>query len=181
MRAWSRVVAALYTSAPGSLSAASMYRPTPLDGVLVAFLRRNHLSIASPTGSRSRQALRSIGHITFEVKCAGARSAGNPHATCDVAVAGNQVTVRLVRHSQRKRGAMDRPNLRTTAPVLDPTGSEILRDANLQTGTWTTLQTTDQNAEIERKAPRYKILAAELGLHGSFAQSRILSGGAIYL
>jgi hypothetical protein len=24
-----------------------------------------------------------IGHITLDVKCAGARSAGNPHATCD--------------------------------------------------------------------------------------------------
>jgi hypothetical protein len=43
--------------------------------------------------------------ITFDVKCAGARSAGNPHATCDVAGAGNGFTVRLVRHSQRKRGA----------------------------------------------------------------------------
>jgi hypothetical protein len=37
------------------------------------------------------------------VKCAGTRSAGNPHATCDVAGAGN--------------GAL----LRVTAPVLDPT------------------------------------------------------------
>jgi len=53
-----------------------------------------------------------IGLITLDVKCAGARSAGNPHATCDVAGAGNQFTVQLVRHSQRKRGAMDRPNLR---------------------------------------------------------------------
>src|SRR5215218_9276674 len=53
-----------------------------------------------------------IGHITLDVKCAGARSAGNPHATCDVAGAGNQFTVRLVRHSQRKRGATDRPDLR---------------------------------------------------------------------
>ena len=29
--------------------------------------------------------------------------------------------VRLVRHSQRKRGATDRPHLRSMAPVLDPT------------------------------------------------------------
>jgi hypothetical protein len=50
--------------------------------------------------------------ITLGVKCAGARSAGNPHATCEVAGAGNQFTVGLVRHSQRKRGAMDRPDLR---------------------------------------------------------------------
>ena len=45
-------------------------------------------------GSRSSL----IGPITLDVKCAGARSAGNPHATCDVAGAGNQFTVRLVRH-----------------------------------------------------------------------------------
>ena len=52
-----------------------------------------------------------IGRITLDMKCAGARSAGNPHATCDVAGAGIPFTVRLVRHSQRKRGAMDSPNL----------------------------------------------------------------------
>jgi hypothetical protein len=61
-----------------------------------------------------------IGHITLDVKCAGARSAGNPHATCEVAGAGNQVTVRLVRHSQRKRGAMDRPDLRTNGASPRP-------------------------------------------------------------
>ena len=48
-----------------------------------------------------------IGLITLDVNCAGARSAGNPLATCDVAGAGNQRTVRIVRHSQRKRGATD--------------------------------------------------------------------------
>ena len=45
-----------------------------------------------------------IGLITLDVNCAGARSAGNPLATCDVAGNGNQLTVRIVRHSQRKRG-----------------------------------------------------------------------------
>jgi hypothetical protein len=62
-----------------------------------------------------------IGRINFDVNCAGARSAGNPPATCDVAGAGIRFTVRLVRHSQRKRGATDRLDLRNTAPVLDPT------------------------------------------------------------
>jgi hypothetical protein len=62
-----------------------------------------------------------IGHITLEAKQAGKRSAGNPHATFEEAGAGNGITVRLVRHSQRKRGATDRPDLRVTAPVLDPT------------------------------------------------------------
>ena len=39
----------------------------------------------------------------------------------DVAGAGNGLTVRLVRHSHRKRGETDRPRLRSTAPALDPT------------------------------------------------------------
>src|SRR5262249_10646120 len=59
-------------------------------------------------GSRSGR----IGRITLDMKCAGARSAGNPLATCDVAGAGDGFTVGLVRHSQRKRGATDRLDLR---------------------------------------------------------------------
>src|SRR5260370_36355257 len=46
-----------------------------------------------------------IGHITLGTKQTGAPSAGNPHAGCDVAGAGNGFTVWLLRHSQRKRGA----------------------------------------------------------------------------
>jgi len=37
------------------------------------------------------------------MKQAGERSTGNPHATFDEAENGNQLTVRLLRHSQRKR------------------------------------------------------------------------------
>jgi len=62
-----------------------------------------------------------IGHITLGTKQTGAPSAGNPHAGCDVAGAGNGFTVRLLRHSQRKRGETARLDLRDTAPVLDPT------------------------------------------------------------
>jgi len=62
-----------------------------------------------------------IGHITLDPKQTGALSAGNPHAGCDVAGAGDGFTVWLLRHSQRKRGETDRPDLRDTAPVLDPT------------------------------------------------------------
>src|ERR1039457_2071438 len=62
-----------------------------------------------------------IGRITLGMKQTGAPSAGNPHAGCDVAGAGNGFTVWLLRHSQRKRGAMARLDLRNTAPVLDPT------------------------------------------------------------
>ena len=43
-----------------------------------------------------------IGLINLEVKCAGARSAGNPHAACDVEGVGNGATC-------------------ATAPALDPT------------------------------------------------------------
>src|ERR1017187_6383617 len=64
-----------------------------------------------------------IGHITLGTKQTGAPSAGNLHAGCDVAGAGNGFTVWLLRHSQRKRGATARLNLRNTAPVLDPTAS----------------------------------------------------------
>ena len=62
-----------------------------------------------------------IGHITLGTKSAGKRSAGKPLAPFEEAGAGNGPTVRLVRHSQRKRGATDRPHLRGTAPVFDPT------------------------------------------------------------
>src|SRR5258708_37432395 len=59
--------------------------------------------------------------INLSAKRAGERSAGNLHAPFDVAGDGNQLTVRLVRHSQRKRGAPDRSDLRSMAPFLDPT------------------------------------------------------------
>src|SRR5262245_23797856 len=74
-------------------------------------------------GSRSGQ----IGLITLDVNCAGARSAGNPLATCDVAGAGNQLTVRIGRHSQRKRGATDRPELGSIGASPRPYRGRILR------------------------------------------------------
>src|ERR1700730_6547588 len=46
------------------------------------------------------------------MKQTGKPSAGKPPAGFDAAGAGNLPTVRLVRHSQRKRGATDRLNLR---------------------------------------------------------------------
>jgi hypothetical protein len=68
-----------------------------------------------------------IGLITLDAKWAGARSAGNPHAACEVAGAGDGPTAWLVRHSQRKRGVTDRPGLRGAAPALDPTRSHNIR------------------------------------------------------
>src|SRR6267143_6530782 len=64
-----------------------------------------------------------FGHITLDRKPAGKPIAGNRHDGFEVAGAGNQLTVWLVKHSQRKRGEIDRPNLRSMAPVLDPTRS----------------------------------------------------------
>jgi hypothetical protein len=53
------------------------------------------------------------------------RSAAPVPDPTDEAGTGNQLTVRLVRHSQRKRRDTDRPNLRSMAPVLDPTGGGV--------------------------------------------------------
>jgi hypothetical protein len=50
--------------------------------------------------------------ISLDVKQAGKPSAGKPPAGFDAAGAGNRPTARLVRHSQRKRGATDRLSLR---------------------------------------------------------------------
>src|SRR4249919_1351478 len=63
-----------------------------------------------------------VSPITLDKKRAGKPIAGNRHDGFEVAGAGNQLTVRLVRHSQRKRGATDRRNLRSMALALDPTG-----------------------------------------------------------
>jgi hypothetical protein len=61
------------------------------------------------------------GHISLDRKLAGKPIAGNRHDGFEVAGTGTQLTVWLLRHSQRKRGATDRLNLRSPAPVLDPT------------------------------------------------------------
>jgi hypothetical protein len=75
------------------------------------------------SGSASFSESRSgkIGHISFGAKQTRKPSAGNLHAGFDEAGTGNQLTVWLVRHSQRKRRETDRPNLQSMAPVLDPT------------------------------------------------------------
>src|SRR5262249_18195181 len=75
----------------------------------------------SSSGTIAERAARPIGRITLGRKRTGERSAGKPPAPFDVAGAGDGFTAWLVRHSQRKRGATDRPCLRTTAPALDPT------------------------------------------------------------
>ena len=75
-----------------------------------------------------------IGHISLDAKHTGKPSAGNLHAGFDEAGVGNRLTIRLVRHSQRKRGATNRLNLRSGAPVLDPTrNKKITYDVTLGT------------------------------------------------
>ena len=62
-----------------------------------------------------------IGHITLDAKCAGARSAGNPHAACDAAGAGDGATETPKRARRGKPRTQPRRFLRATAPVPDPT------------------------------------------------------------
>ena len=74
-------------------------------------------------------------HINLAAKQTGKPTAGNPHGGFDAAGIGNGFTAQLVRHSQRKRGAMDRLNLRSSAPVLDPTDADVYRrDARIRLG-----------------------------------------------
>ena len=64
---------------------------------------------------------RRIGHITLDQKCAGARSAGNPHAACDAAGAGNGDMVRTEAPAlgeSRRQQLLPLPT--STAPALDP-------------------------------------------------------------
>ena len=67
------------------------------------------------------------GLITLEGKQTGKPIAGNRHDGFDEAGAGNQFTVWLLKYSQRKRGATARLDLRSVAPVLDPTRPVIVR------------------------------------------------------
>src|ERR1035438_144341 len=89
-----------------------------------------------------------ISHITLGTKQTGAPSAGNLHAGCDVAGAGNGFTVWLLRHSQRKRGATARLDLRNTAPVLDPTGITVAILAN------STIGHDETDSAVRRYVPR---------------------------
>jgi len=66
-----------------------------------------------------------MSHITLGAKLPGEPSAGNQHARFEVAGIGNQLTARLMRHSQRKRGATDRLSLWSRAPVFDPSAAML--------------------------------------------------------
>ncbi len=76
--------------------------------------RSGHLDL----GDGSRTVLESdsnrIGPINLAAKCAGARSAGNPHAACEVAGAGNGATERAKR--ARRGKPRTRPSERPDGP-----------------------------------------------------------------
>ena len=65
---------------------------------------------------------KAIGPITLDAKCAGVRSAGNPHAACDAAGAGDGATASPIRARRGKSRTQTRSYLRATAPVPDPAG-----------------------------------------------------------
>jgi hypothetical protein len=67
------------------------------------------------------------GHINRDVKSAGARSAGNSHAACDVAGVGDGITELPKRARRWKRRIQPRNFLRIYAPALDPTS--LIREA----------------------------------------------------
>ena len=60
-----------------------------------------------------------IGPITLDLKQAGKRSAGKPHAAFDVAGAGNVTMVAGLRSTTKVMGLPPAPTVR--APALDPT------------------------------------------------------------
>src|ERR1700730_12061651 len=78
----------------------------------MAVWRTRVIQLVSGSSARAESPTSRIGPITLGQKQAGKPSAGKPPAGFDAAGVGNRPTVRLVRHSQRKRGATDRLNLR---------------------------------------------------------------------
>ena len=72
----------------------------------------------------SRKRFQLICPITLDAKRAGARSAGNPHAACEVAGIGNGITDDPTRARRGKPRRQTRGVLRVTAPVLDPTSQQ---------------------------------------------------------
>ena len=98
-----------------------------------------------------------IGPINLDAKRTGKRSAGNLHAAFEEAGTGDGVTARLVRHSQRKRGAPDRPDLPPPRQTSTLPGVKILelmaeraRQAALED---TTHDTAEDSAEGSATEP----------------------------
>src|SRR5215470_20144198 len=84
--------------------------------------------IVSAIGLGSRTS--ASGPITLGVKCAGARSAGNPHATCDVAGAGNGATAtpKRARRGKPRIQAKEKPTGHRASARPDRHSAAQLRD-----------------------------------------------------
>ena len=118
-----------------------------------------------------------ISHITLGTKQTGAPSAGNLHAGCDVAGAGNGFTVWLLRHSQRKRGATARLDLRNTAPVLDPTGIQVVISKQNEPSTNTVSMRVSRDEPITSGLPVTECLLE--GTDRALYQMKRSGGGAV--
>lgn len=88
------------------------------------------MATGSPTDCRGAAAPAERPHNPCREAGAGARSAVNPHAACDVAGTGNGITVTSTRARRGKPSIQPRSGLRVTASVPDPTKSpEAIRSA----------------------------------------------------
>src|ERR1700694_2896830 len=111
-------------------------------GLYVRMLRSDRASAGNDGVGRAESRPSRIGLISLDMKQMGERSAGNPHAACDVAGAGN---VARSRYLGRSRRASPRPYRRrgletwcgsgppghNGAPALDPTD-----ERGWETGRW---------------------------------------------
>jgi hypothetical protein len=79
------------------------------------------MTTVSAVWSRSESAPMPIGRINLGVKWSGTRSAGNLHAACDVAGAGNVTTGAGLRAAAKAAESPPDPTVR--APALDPSAS----------------------------------------------------------
>ena len=76
--------------------------------------RSGHLNLGDGSRAVLESASNRIGRINLAAKCAGARSAGNPHAACEVAGAGNGAT-ELAKRARRGK-PRTRPSERPDGP-----------------------------------------------------------------
>ena len=75
------------------------------------------------TASKCWKCIQKIGHINFDKKQTGERSAGKPHAAFDEAGAGNVIMVAGLRPMTKVMDKPPEPKVR--APVLDPTREQL--------------------------------------------------------
>ena len=90
-----------------------------------------------------------IGHITLDAKWTGARSAGNPHAACDRAGAGNGPMASRTEASSPKgaataTGSLQVPRQPSTLPLPHSIATELVHVLGVYAGTgWYPLCVTE--------------------------------------